>query len=211
MEDETQADDSVTAADDTGKTVDAPSQDPVKVELDKETTRSTRTEAEKAAFSLRKNAERAKELGIDPAEILGLKQDTYPEDEDAPVTVGMLRKMETEKAHTTAIQMADDIQDENERKLVKQLLETRIKPSGDAEADLRLALGYVNSVRNGQMADMVLRRTDPKRTAAGGSASVKVEEQFTPTADEARMMQPPYNLSKEKIQEARKKAEENRK
>lgn len=205
MTDEDKADDSVTAADDTGKTV-VPSQDAVQKELDRETNRSTRTEAEKAAFSLRKNAERAKELGIDPAEVLGLTQNAS-DDEDAPVTVGMLRKIQAEDAHKSAIQMADDIQDENERKLVKQILETRIKPSGNAEDDLKLAVGYVNSVRNGEMAKMVLGKTETRRTASGGSAPARVDDEFTPTAEEARLMQKPWNLTKEKIIEARKRSE----
>src|SRR5258706_16055881 len=48
-----------------------------------------RTEAEKAAHALKKNAERARELGVDPAEVLGITSGTHIDeeiDDDTPLT-----------------------------------------------------------------------------------------------------------------------------
>src|SRR3954470_13804335 len=69
--------------------------DPLKVELDKVQGKKTRTEAEKAAYSLMKNAERAKELGLDPKKVLGLTEEDE-NDDDKPITRGELRKLEAE-------------------------------------------------------------------------------------------------------------------
>ena len=168
-----------------------------------------RTEAEKAAFSLKKNAERARELGVDVESVLGVKThiETNADDEDnKPVTVGMLRDIQKKDAQKTSLQMAEDIADEETRNNVKAYLSDRIKPSGDAEADFRLALAAASAEKNKQVLAEINRYGTPKRTAAGGSMAAHIEEEFTPTAEEARLMQPPYNLSKEKIVAARKRS-----
>lgn len=178
------------------KDVQAPSQKPKK------------SEPEQAAFSLKKNAERARELGLDPAEILGLKThiEVDAEEEDStPVTVGMLRTIQKQDAHKTALQMADDIADEDTKNTVKTYLADNIKPSGDAEKDFNLALSAASAVKNRQVLAEISRYTPPKRTASGGSMPLHVEDEFTPTPEEQRFMQPPYNLSKEKILAARRK------
>lgn len=168
-----------------------------------------RTEAERAAYSLRKNAERARELGIDPAEVLGITSDTHIDDEisdDTPLTVGLARKMQVDSAHKTALQMADELPDD-EKDEVKTLLTSRIKPSGNADEDLRIARTIVNGGRNAKIIEHITQKPDVKRTAPGGSMGTSVEEAFNPTPEEARMMQPPYNLSKEKIIAARPKSQ----
>jgi hypothetical protein len=171
-----------------------------------------RTEKEKAAFSLRSTAERLKELGGDPAEILGLQShiETNVDDEDEkPVTVGMLRDIQKKDAQKTALQLADSIEDEDDKAQVKEYLSKRIVPSGDAEADFRLAFGAVRSSKNKQILEEVNRRSQPRVTAAGGSRPAQTETDFVPTPEEARMMQRPYSLTKEKIIAARRRAEEN--
>lgn len=168
---------------------------------------SKRTEAEKAAFALKKNAERARELGVDVELVLGTKShiETNADDEDSkPVTVGMLRDIQKADAHKSAIQMADDITDEETKATVKQYLSDNIKPSGNAESDFKLALAAASAPKNAQVLAEINRYGTPKRTASGGSVAAKVEEEFTPTAEEQRFMQPPYNISKEKVLAARK-------
>lgn len=170
---------------------------------------SKRSEKEKAAFTLKKLGERAKELGLDPAEILGVKTHIEPaiEDEDSkPVTVGMLRDIQKKDAQATALQLAESIGDEETKQTVKQYLTDRIKPSGNSEEDFRLALAAASASKNKLVIEEMSRFVSPKRTAAGGSAQAKVEEPFTATAEEARFMQPPYNVSQEKILAARKAA-----
>lgn len=173
----------------------------IAAELEKEKTRKQRTEKEKAEFSLRKNAERLKELGGDPTLVLGERQVDDTEN-DVPE---WYRKERAKEAQKTSLQLADDIKDESERNLVKEYLQNRIIPSGNPQDDFRFALGAVHSFKNKQILEEINRKNPPRVTAAGGSAPAPVEEEFTPTEMEMIMMRPPYNLSKEKIIAARKR------
>lgn len=166
-----------------------------------------RSELEKAGFSLKKNAERLVELGGDPADVLDIHPTINLDEDlsdDKPLTVGDFRKLQKEDAHKTALQLAEDLPDD-ERDEVKDLLENSIKPSGDAAKDLKLARAAVNALHNAQIAEHISQRTAPKRTAAGGSSDAIIEIEFVPTPEEAVFMKPPYNMSKEKILAARKK------
>ena len=71
-------------------------QDPLKTELERVQKRESRSELEKAGFSLKKNAERFKELGGDPQSILGTNE--VLEDDDKPLTVGAFKQMQKEHA-----------------------------------------------------------------------------------------------------------------
>ena len=51
-----------------------------------------------------------------------------------------LQKLEGQK---TALQLADEIEDEHEREEVKTLIQNRISPSGNPQADLVLARGEI--------------------------------------------------------------------
>lgn len=149
------------------------------------------TDKEKATHALKANAEKVRELGLDPAEILGTKTHIeVPEElaDDTPLTVGMQRAMQKKDAQTSAIQMADSIADEQTRETVKTYLSDRIKPSGDAEADFRLALAAASAEKNKQVVEEMGRFIAPKRAASGGSAPAKVEEEFTPTAEELALV-----------------------
>lgn len=194
MDDEITVEETITSEEKDSK---APSQDTKK-----------RTESETATYNLKRQAEKAKELGLDPAEILGVKThiETDSGDEDSkPVTVGMLRDIQKKDATKTALQMADDIGDEDTKATVKKYLSDNIKPSGNAESDFKIALAAASASKNKLVIEEMNRFSPPKRTASGGSVGAKVEEEFTPTAEEARFMAPPYNLPKEKIIETRKK------
>ena len=185
-----------------------PPLDPIKKELEKIKT-TGHTEAEKAAFSLKKNAERVKELGGDPASILGIKPSTEvePEDDDAPVTVGMLKKREAQKSQTSALELAESITDADEKELVKHYLSNRIIPSGNPQEDLNFARAAVNSVKNGMIADEATRITPPRTTSSAPGAPARVTEVFTPTEQELAYMKAPFNLTQEQIIAARKKAQ----
>lgn len=180
----------------------APSQDPIKQELEKEQKKVSYSDKEKAIFNLRRHAERVKELGEDPKSVLGGEEE--PKDE----VPEWYRKEKAKETQKNALQLADSVADENERALVKQYLQTRINPSGDPESDFRLAYSAVVSLKNKEIAEEVSRRAVPKTTASGGSQPPKYEEQFTPTAEEERLMRKPYNISKEKIIAARRKEAE---
>lgn len=170
--------------------------------------KSKYTEKEQAAFSLKKNAERLRELGGDPIEVLDTKQKLQIDEalpDDKPLTVKDLRDIQKQDARNTAQQLASEITDEDEREKVLSELKW-IVPSGDPEADLRRARGAVNTERNSKIAIEAGRRGDVRRTASGSSQNASSEDLFEPTAEEERMMRPPYRLTKEKIIEARKKS-----
>lgn len=176
-------------------------QTPIEVELEKEKSRSEgRSEAEKAAFSLKKNAERVKELGLDPAEILGVKIEGQQISSDTPVTVGMLQQMRREETKKSAIELAENISDPKERELTIHYLQTRIVPSGDAQDDLRFARQAVNSVKNGQIAEEMARGTTPKNFSSAPGAPAR-STPTTPelTQAEQQFTRPPFNMTPEEI------------
>src|ERR1035437_4865765 len=84
-------------------------QDPLKTELER-VQKSKYSDEEKAEFTFKKQAERLKALGKDPASILGIEKDE--DEDDTLLTVGMLKKMQQETASKTALQQADEIQNE---------------------------------------------------------------------------------------------------
>lgn len=185
----------------------APSQEntesPVEVELRKEQGRIVRSEEEKAAFSLKKNFEKVKELGLDPEEILGVKPKDAP-DKDQPLTVAMLEQLQKENGKKTALQLAESIEDTKERELTKIYLENRIVPSGDAQEDLKMARALVNSVKNGQIAQLAATRGTPAAHSSSPSAPAKVEKEVELTREEQVLMAG-FNLTKEQVLAARPK------
>jgi len=187
------------------ETVETTEQDPLKTELEKVQTKTQRTELEKAAFSLKKNAERLKELGGDPNAVLGTEKETSETDEDdKPVTLGMLKRLQQETAEKTALQLAAEIPNETERELVKYHLQNTIKSTGNAQEDFKLARALVNSVKNSQIAEEVYRKTNPKNHSSSSGVDARQEEKIEFTQAELDMMKAPFNLSREEVIAARK-------
>lgn len=179
-----------------------PSPTPIEQEIQRESKRTEgRSEAEKAAFSLKKNAERARELGIDPAEILGFTQSQAPTvDKDTPLTVGMYEEMQKTVSQKTSIELAESIADAKEKELTIYYLKNRIVPSGNPEEDLRFARHAVNSVKNSQIAEEVSRGTAPKNFSSGAGAPPKAAP-TTPELTPAELMftKAPFNMSVQEI------------
>lgn len=183
-----------------------PKQDPLKTELERVQNKSKYTEKEKAEHSLRKNAERVKELGGDPTSILGIPKESIEADEDdnQPVTRGMLKKMQQENASKSALQLADEITHESERELVKYHLSNTIKSTGIPAEDLKLARALVNSVKNTEIIQEVQRTTAPKTHSNSSGVDGKKETgEITYTADELQMMKAPFNMAPAQILAAR--------
>jgi len=185
-------------------------QDPVAVELERVQKSGGRTELEKAEFSLKKNAERLKELGGDPNATLGVTTaEPDPDDEDEkPLTVGQYRKLEQEKAAQTAtktaLQLADEIENESQRELAKYHLENTIKSTGNPKEDLNLALNLVNAVKNQRILEEQARKTPPKtHSNASGVDAINTEVQGELTLAEKVFMGKPFNMTKEQIIKAR--------
>lgn len=159
-----------------------------------------RTEPEKAAFTLQKNAERARELGLDPVEVLGLKQ----KEGGTPMTVEMFEELQRKNASQSALQLAETtIDDPKELELTKIYLAEKIKPSGNAAEDLRIARLMVNSVKHSQIAEHIAVAGTPKThvSSPGAPAASKPQEaELTP--EETRTMRA-FKLTKEQVLAAR--------
>lgn len=155
-----------------------------------------RTPEEIAAHNLKKKADDAKALGLDPKKILGEEYN-----DEVPAWYKAEKAKEVQK---TSLQLAEAITDADLRESVKVNL-GRIVPSDNPEEDFRMALGAASSSKNKQVLAEMDRYSKPRVTAAGGSAPSNIEEEFVPTAEELVFMAPPYNLSKEKILEKRPK------
>ena len=145
------------------------SQDPLKVEADRVKKESEgKSELERAIFTYKKTGrtqsairQRIIELGGDPDAIdgAGPSNNGGSEEDNAPVTVGMLKKIEQEKAVKTAITLAQEqIKDPTELELVLHHLDVSVKPSGNASSDLAKARAIVNEIKNRQIAEEATRR-----------------------------------------------------
>lgn len=155
-----------------------------------------RTPEEIATYNLKKKADEATALGIDPKKILGVESS-----DEVPAWYKAEKAKEVQK---TSLQLAEAITDEDLREKVKTNL-GRIVPSENPEEDFRLALGAASASKNKQVLDEINRYSKPRVTAAGGSSPSISEEEFVPTEEEAKYMAKPYFLSKEKILANRKK------
>ncbi len=178
-------------------------QDPLKIELERVQKQSKYTEKEKAEFSLKKTAEKVKELGGDPSTILGIEKETPDDEDDTPLTIGMLKKLQQENAAKTALQQADEISNETERELVKYHLQNTIKSTGVPSEDLKLARALVNAVKNSQIIEETARKTPPKTHSNSSGVDAKQEKEIVFTPEELAMMKPPFNMTQNEILAAR--------
>lgn len=182
-----------------------PEQDPLKTELDTIQRKQGRSEKEKAEFTLKKTAERVKELGGDPNSILGIemKEVVEPDEDDMPVTVGMLKKLQQQTTFKTALQEAEEIPNETERELVKYHLENTIKSTGNPSEDLRLARALVNSVKNTKIIEEVARKGQPKDHSTSSGVDANQDKETIFTEEEKQMMKAPFLLTEKDVLDAR--------
>lgn len=179
-------------------------QDPLKTELERVKKVSKYTEKEKAEHTLKSTAKRLEELGGDIAGTLGIQQDNAEENEDdMPLTVGAFKKFQKEGAKKTALDLAEEIQNETERELTKYHLENTIKSTGIPSEDIKLARALVNAVKNTQIIEETNRKTVVKSHSNSSGVDAKQVKDFVPTADEIQLMRAPFNMSQTQILEAR--------
>ncbi len=167
----------------------AKAQDPAKKELERINGKKTFTRKERLEFEQKKIQAQLEQL------------EGKPIDKNEPVTVGMLEDRDKEKQRATALELAEKIEDTTERELVIHQLESVIT-GGVPEERLKVARGYVNSLRNAQIAEEMSRQRNPKHGSPPGAPAKKGDD-FEPTPEEQVFMQPPYSLSKEDILKAR--------
>lgn len=130
------------------------------------------------------------------------------EDENRPLTVGDLKKMQQEKSKETAIELAAAIENQDERDAVIEILSTRIVPTDKPEEDVKIARELVTARKNAQIVEDLARKQDPTRHSAAPGAPGNTPNVFTPTPEELVFMQPPYNLTQEEVIKARNKAQQ---
>ncbi len=126
--------------------------DPIKAELERIKGQTQgKTPQEKFAYKLKLEAQRAKSMGLDVNEILGIKkEDSYQdEEEEKPLTRKDLEQiLNNVKPKTqTATDLAMAIENEAERELHLYYIENVIRQSGDAEQDFKMAKTMVDAIK----------------------------------------------------------------
>lgn len=180
----------------------AKEQDPLKIELEK-VKKGGRTKKEKLIYTKKRIEEQLSELDGDaPAD------DVDDDDDDKPLTKGEFKKMQQQNATKTALQLADDIENETERELAKWHLQNTIRSTGNPKEDLRLAMNQVNAVKNSKILEELNRKGKPKQNSSGSSAPGKFndDQEEELTADEMAFMKPPFNMTKDQILKTRTKS-----
>jgi hypothetical protein len=124
------------------------------------------------------------------------------EDENRPLTLKDLRALEAVRAQETAKNLADEIGDEAERKLVLHHLEHTIKPSGDAQTDLRNARLIVNSVKNGMIAEDAARAATVRRSSSAPAAPPKTADGKLELSKEDAAVMRGFKMTEEQVRAA---------
>lgn len=177
-------------------------QDPLKVELDRVQKKEGRTQKEKLLFTKNRVEQQLREIeGDEPEKVV-----TDDADDNAPLTVGMFKKMQQENATKTAIQLSEDIEDETERELTQYHLNNSIKSTGNPTEDLKLARTLTNAAKNKQIIEEVERKIPAKTHSNGSSAPGKDEKIPELTAEELSFTRPPWNMSVAEIVKTRTKS-----
>ncbi len=176
------------------ETSESTEQDPLKIELEK-VERKGRSKAEKLLYTKKRVEEQLKELGIE--------EEPEDDEENTPVTIGMLKKLQAQTATKTALDMADEITNVTERGVLRYHLENTIRSTGNPQEDFKLAQGLVNSVKNSQIIEETIRKVPAKTHGSGGGVPAKVIKEPEYSAEELQFMKPPFNMSREEILAAR--------
>lgn len=176
----------------------APSQekDPVEAELERVEQKPKRSKREQLEYTRKRVDQQIAEL--DKAE--GVTHD----DDSRPLTVGDLRKMREEESIESALNLAESLSNEHERRLTKHYLENNLRSTGNAQEDFRLAYAMVTAVKNGQLAEEAVRAQKVRTTTSAPSAPAKVPTSNELTREETELMTA-FNLTKDEVLAARPK------
>ena len=162
-------------------------QDSLKTELER-VKKGGRTQREKLVYSKKRIEEQLREINGD------VEPTPEVDDDDAPVTVGMLKQIQAQTATKTALQLADEISNDTEKELVKYYINNTINSTGNPKEDLRLARALANDVKNKQILEQVQQKPTAKRASANGGGQPYIPEEDELSADEMAFMKPPFNL-----------------
>lgn len=178
-------------------------QDPLKVELEKVKTK--RTHKEKLIYKKNEIDKELRELDKEAGVETGLQDDT---DDDTPFTKGDFKKLQAETTTKTALDLANNIEADTERELVKFHINNTIKSTGNPKEDLKLAQAIVNSTKNAKIAELAQQKPGVKRGSSNGGGAPYQEEIPELTPQELRFTKAPWNLSKEVILAKRKEKQD---
>jgi preprotein translocase subunit SecD len=185
-----------------GEGADAPKpdeQNPLKKELEKVQNKGEgRTKKEKLLYTKQRIEEQLREME-------GEESNDLDEDDDTPVTKGMLREMQAKSVVKTALDLTEDISDDTEKALVQYHIKNTIRTTGNPAEDLKLARAIVNSVKNSQIAEEVVRKGEARQHSNGSGGAGKSEKVLELSAEELPFMSAPFNMTKEQIIAARPK------
>lgn len=170
--------------------------DPVQEELDRVEAQPKKSKLEKLEYTKKRIDQ---QLAEEKA-----KSGIVEDDDDRPLTVREFKSLQREEAQSTAISLAGEIENEAERKLTQYHLENTIKPSGDAQTDLKNARLLVNAVKNGQVAEEAVRATKARTTGSGAGAPPK-EKQTNELTKEERDYMVAFKLTEAQVVAARPK------
>jgi hypothetical protein len=127
-------------------------EDPIKSELERIKGQTQgKSPKEKFEYKLQRELAQAKEMGIDIAELAGIKTQPIEDNvaEEKPLTRKDLEQILQSRPSQTksATEMAMEIENEAERELHLHYLENAIRPSGNAEQDFQTAKVMVNGIK----------------------------------------------------------------
>jgi len=175
-------------------------QNPLEKELQKVQNKGEgRTKKEKLLYTKQRVEEQLRELEGEDADDLG------DEDDDTPVTKGMLREMQAKSVVKTALDLTEDIADATEKALVQHHIKNTIRTTGNPAEDLKLARAIVNSVKNSQIAEEAVRKGEAKQHSSGSGGAGRSEKVLELSAEEIPFTKAPFNMTKEQIIAARPK------
>jgi len=183
------------------KVVTPDEQNPLKKELEKVQNKGEgRTKKEKLLYTKQRLEEQLRELeGEESNDLDG------DEDDDTPVTKGMLREMQAKNVVKTALDLTEDIADATEKALVQYHIKNTIRTTGNPAEDLKLARAIVNSVKNSQIAEEAVRKGEAKQHSNGSGGEGRKEKSLELSAEEIPFTRAPFNMTKEQIIAARPK------
>ena len=124
------------------------------------------------------------------------------DDLDKPLTRRDLERLRASEAAEDAYALAEKIENENERELVKHYLESVIRPSGSASEDLKNAQAMVYAVKNRQLAEESLRTREAKRTVSAAGAPPREEARPQQMSKQDEQLARAFGLSNEEINKA---------
>lgn len=175
-------------------------QDPLKVELERVQKKEGPDRKEKLLFTKKRIEKQLLDeygIGSDAESAIESKND-----DDQPLTVGMLKKIQQDRAAETALELAEAIPNEVERELVKHHLANTIKTNGNPNDDLNMARAIVNAAKNKQIIEQAAQKPEAKNHSSGGGVPLIHEEEIVYTEQE-KVFMAQAGLTKEDILKTR--------